>query len=93
MDIKSYRLQLSNLESSLIKLGKQFVGRLDESVLTDDMSYVGYAEYGLALECLAEHLYEYEVAITRQELDMIYNLASIMEQGRDAYAFLESLVR
>jgi len=52
---------------SVRAFGSSFRGRLDDSVLDDDLEYVDFNECVLALDVLASHLFEHGVRITEGE--------------------------
>ena len=67
-------------------------GRLDPALLEDALEYLDHAEWGLALEALADHLHEHGVRITGAERALFEELRRTMHIAEERLAFLDELV-
>jgi hypothetical protein len=64
------------------RLGEAFHGRLEPNVLAGAIEYVDFGECGFAIETLCDQVFEYGVALSRNEFERLSLLAD--ESGADA---------
>jgi hypothetical protein len=79
----------------IFKLGAKFEGRLEAVFLEGALDYVRYNEESLALEIFCEHICEYDVALTIDELKEIQQLALDMgfDVGNSPFKYLQALMK
>ena len=77
----------------ILNLGAKFKGRLEAVLLDGALDYVKYNEENLALEILCDHICEYDVALSIDELKEIQLLASVMgfDLGNAPFKYLQAL--
>jgi hypothetical protein len=67
------------IEQKLRDLGTALEGRLEKSLIYDAIEYIDHGELPLAIETLCDHLYEYEIRITRTEFAALLDMAHKVE--------------
>lgn len=66
-----------SLETRVKSLGKAFEGRLDQGLTSNAVGYSDFGENGLAVEMLADHLFESDVPITQSEFQELLELTEL----------------
>jgi hypothetical protein len=82
-----------DLETRIKNLAGVFAGRLDHGLISNALSYSDFGENGLAIEMLADHLFESDVPITRAEFQELLELAELTHAQAQRVAVLETLVK
>ena len=80
-------------ETRIKNLGRALDGRLDHGLILNDVSYCDFGENGLAVEMLADHLFESDVSITRGEFQELLELAELTHADSERVTLLEPLVK
>jgi hypothetical protein len=81
------------LETRIKNLGKAFDGRLDHGLISDAVSYSDFGENGLAVEMLADHIFESDVHITQNEFQELLELAELTRGDVERVTLLRPLVK
>lgn len=81
------------IESRLRNLGKAFEDRLDPGLISSAVEYVDFGENALAVEMLADHLFEHDAPITPDERQELFALADLTGADVERVALLEPLVK
>jgi len=79
----------------ILNLGAKFEGRLGPVFLEGALDYIKYNEEKLALEILCEHICEYDVVLSADELRGLRLLASVMgfDIEKAPFKYLQALTK
>ena len=81
------------LETRIKNLGRAFDDRLDHGLISSAVSYSDFGENGLAIEMLADHLFESDVSIGWEEYRELLQLAELTHADVERVTLLEPLVK
>lgn len=82
-----------SLETRIKNLGKAFDGRLDHGLISNAVGYSDFGENGLAVEMLADHLFESDVPIAPNEFQELLELAELAHADVERVTLLGPLVK
>jgi hypothetical protein len=80
------------IRERVLTFGNRFVDRLDESIISDAMSYVEHNEIPLAFEILCDQVYEYAVRIESAEYDELKEIAAAVSLSSKSVDKIKELV-
>ncbi|WP_165244103.1 MafI family immunity protein [Paludisphaera soli] len=66
-----------SFEARIKNLGKAFDGRLDHGLISNAVGYSEFGENGLAVEMIADCLFDSDVRITQDEFQELLELARL----------------
>jgi hypothetical protein len=78
----------SELEQRVVALIHMFDGRLPQATLDDLLMDATHNEWGIALENLCTHLFEYDVISEGMEIEEIKRLTADMNMSNKTWNFL-----
>lgn len=80
-------------EARIQNLGKALEGRLDPGLISSALEYVVFGENALAVEMLADHLFEHDAPISGDEYQELLALAELTAADIERGTLLKPLVQ
>lgn len=65
-----------SINSKIRTLGEGLKDRIDASIIDFDLEYIEHSESVLAFETICDHIADYDAIITKDEYNLIINIAN-----------------
>lgn len=65
-----------NINEQIKAFGEGLKDRIDPSIIDYDLEYIDYSENILAFETLCDHIADYDVLITKDEYNLVIDIAT-----------------